>query len=531
MSREENLRIDEAQIAKVVLSSRSESYWCIVYLEGCSVISSNGSLSVLCSNNTYLDRFDNPSFFPFCLKKVQFQSDLVMSGRMRDVSEITRFGDVGNMYTFKFGTLCTLGLILLLGSVLPRSAHGAELDFEPIEGWNGHLFSSYIVATATSKPSKDASTDDEMEDESPESAEAEGEGDAEGEGEAELEVLGDPRGLLGVTIEASDDDQPVTVTILCDAIMEPSAITVTLSEKERTYIVNPTIHYKYDELAKRFQTSPVTVTYIVESGDEEVEKSVVLTLRSINDCPFGIVQDGKWSSMRFMFAAYVNEQHPFVDKILREALDTKVVDSFTGFQSKDTTQVYRQAYALWHALSLRDVRYSSITKTAAAEDTIGSQHIRLLDESINSGQANCVDGSTLLASLLRKIGIEPLLVHVPGHCYLAFFLDDEQKELTALETTMIGLEIEGDPIAVQGLENVVGSKFQNQNSWKTFSAAIARGTENFKKFSKELQDPANQDYKLISVADARRAGILPIGFHSNQKLTESRNEKSKDDEK
>jgi hypothetical protein len=217
-----------------------------------------------------------------------------------------------------------------------------------------------------------------------------------------------------------------------------------------------------------------------------------------------------------MFAAYVNEQHPFVDKVLREALDTQIVDSFTGYQAKDKKEVYRQAYALWHALSQRDVRYSSITASVAESESVASQHVRMIDESINNGQANCVDGSVLLASLLRKIGIEPMLVMVPGHCYLAFSLDAEGKELAALETTLIGSVVEDETIKVGGLEDVVGEDSQDENSWKTFAAAIATGVANLNKNAKNFQDAKNPDYQLISVRAARKLGILPIGFQSNQ---------------
>lgn len=381
--------------------------------------------------------------------------------------------------------------------VFPVATAFAEFDCE--KGWNGHLFPSYIIATATLKPPENA--DDESED--------------------EVEILGDANGLLGITMEADEDDQEVTLTIMCDPIMEPSVITCTLPEAGQKYVVRPKIKYKYDQLAKRTQTGPVTVTYKVEGDDSEAEKTEILTLRSINDCPYSIAKDGKWTSVRFMFAAYVNEQHPFVDKVLREALDTRIVGSFAGYQRKNATDVYRQAYAIWHALSIRDVRYSSITKTVAMSDSVGSQHIRLIDESINNGQANCVDGSVLMASVLRKITIEPILVHVPGHCYLAFFLDDECKELTAIETTMIGSTMEGDAMKVQGLEEVVDEEWQAENSWKTFAAAIAKGTANLKKFSKEFADENNQKYKLISVAAARKNGILPIGFQSNQKFIEA----------
>ncbi len=43
-----------------------------------------------------------------------------------------------------------------------------------------------------------------------------------------------------------------------------------------------------------------------------------------------MIVDGKSvTDVRFMFAAYVNEQHPFVEKVLREALDEGIVDSFS----------------------------------------------------------------------------------------------------------------------------------------------------------------------------------------------------------
>ena len=388
---------------------------------------------------------------------------------------------------------------LLLGAVLVGPAALVYAEFEPESGWNGHLFPSYIVATATMKAPE---TDDE-------------------ETDGDENVIGDPLGLLGVSIEAEEDEQEVTVTITCDAIMEPSTITCTLPEAGETYIVRPKIRYRYDQLAGRTQTGPVTVSYEVEVEDDVEEESQTLTLRSINDCPFGLAKDGTWTSLRFMFAAYVNEQHPFVDKMLREALDTGIVNSFTGYQTKNKAEVYRQAYALWNALSKRDVRYSNITSSVAEADSVGSQHIRLIDESINNAQANCVDGSVLMASLLRKVGIEPFLVHVPGHCFLAFCLDEEGKELVGLETTMIGSSIDGDAPKVPGLEEVVDKDAQAENSWKTFVAAIAIGNANLNKHAEEFKDPANHKYMLISVLKARQSGILPIGFHSNQQFRSS----------
>jgi hypothetical protein len=366
-------------------------------------------------------------------------------------------------------------------------------EFETEAGWNDQLFPSFIVATATIHLPEEALEDNEDE-----------------------QVLGDPQGLIGVTIEAEEDDTPVTVTISCDAIMEESVFEGTLPVAGQSYTVFPKIQYKYDVLATRSQPGPVTVTYTVELGDDDEEtQSKTLTLRSINDCPFTIVEGEDTIDVCFMFAAYVNEQHPYVDKILREALNTRIVDSFTGYQSNDKAEVYRQVYALWHALGLRDLRYSDVTTSSAESDSVASQYVRMIDQSINNSQANCVDGSVLMASLLRKVGIEPVLVMVPGHCYLGFYLDAECTELAGIETTLLGASLSDEPAAIAGVDEVVGKEWLTQNSWRTFTAALAIGSEDLEKNSANFEAGEDPDYQIISILAARKLGILPIAFQSD----------------
>jgi hypothetical protein len=69
---------------------------------------------------------------------------------------------------------------------------------------------------------------------------------------------------------------------------------------------------------------------------------------------------------------------------------------------------------------------------------VTSQHVRSFEEALASGQANCVDGTVLFASLLRKIGIDVQLVLVPGHMFLSYFLQPNQQQRQALETTVLG---------------------------------------------------------------------------------------------
>ena len=307
-------------------------------------------------------------------------------------------------------------------------------------------------------------------------------------------------------------DATVKVTLLANAIFEESTFEGTLDEEGAVYRIFPCVRYKYNVLGKNKQSVPVEVTFNVELGDEELDdQTVTLTLRSINDCPYSVVgADGNATDISFMFAAYV-------DKLLREALNQGVVDSFTGYQSGDPREVYRQVYALWNMLSQRDVRYSDITTSAATTDVVSSQHVRLVDESINNGQANCVDGSVLLASLLRKIDIEPSLVYVPGHCYLAFYLDAEKTQLVGVETTLISGAGDDDTRDVPHAQDVVDAEWRAKDSWNTFCAAVAMGDADLAK-NQAIFNGDDPDYQVVSIAAARQMGILPIAFDATTKF-------------
>ena len=223
----------------------------------------------------------------------------------------------------------------------------AQDSYTPIPGWDHQIFPSYLVATATVRlPAEDEVNEDD---------------------DSEIKVLGDKQGVLGVELTSPGAETPVKVTIMSNAILEESTFEGTLDDEGTVYHIFPRVRYDYDRLTKNRQSMPVEVTFSVELGDEHLgEQTVTLTLRSVNDCPYSVFNsEGDATDISFMFAAYVNEQHPFVDKVLREALDEGVVDSFTGYQSGDAAEVYRQVYALWNALSERDVRYSNITTEAA----------------------------------------------------------------------------------------------------------------------------------------------------------------------
>lgn len=364
-------------------------------------------------------------------------------------------------------------------------------EFKSQVGWDQQLFPSYLIATATVRP-----------------------GDKETQNGA---VLGDRRGVIGIEVTAPSDDCPITITVSGEPAFGPSTFSGTLPAEGKTYRIYPRIQYDYAALAQNKQSVPLAVKFSVQLGDEDAEEeTVTATLRSINDCPFTIGLGKDALDVSFTFAAYVNEQHPFVEKILREALDGDIVDSFTGYQSGDPQEVYRQAYALWDALSRRDVRYADITVMAAENRIVSSQHVRLIDESINNAQANCVDGSVLLASLLRKIGIEPVLVFVPRHCFMGFYLDAQGSKIAFLETTLLGSSPPEELPKVTDLAGLMDEEHAKAASWGTFVNAIGVGFNEFVGSQDKIKAGDNPDYQLVPIGAARQQGILPIAFAAGE---------------
>ena len=113
---------------------------------------------------------------------------------------------------------------------------------------------------------------------------------------------------------------------------------------------------------------------------------------------------------------------------------------FLGYQGNahQSENVDKQVYALWNVLQKRNFKYSSTTNTSLSSNVVYTQRVRTLDDALESSQINCVDGSVLLASLMKAININPILVRIPGHMFVGYYTDKSHKNMNFLETTMIG---------------------------------------------------------------------------------------------
>ncbi|MBL8759938.1 MAG: hypothetical protein JNL50_01415 [Phycisphaerae bacterium] len=332
-------------------------------------------------------------------------------------------------------------------------------------------------------------------------------------------TLGDPEGWLYVMVKAPKDDTPIKVTIECPDVMEPSTFKGVLKEGGATYGVGPKVRWKYRELSRVRQSLPVNVVFKVQLDNGEVEEDVrVCTLHTINDCPYLHLSEADESgqmtahNMSFLFAAYVNEDHPWVDQILKQAIESRTVENFVGYQAGSVDDVMKQVFAVWNVLQQRGITYSDISRVSSREGRVPSQHVRFLDESFDMKQANCVDGSVLLASVLRKIGIDVFLMLTPKHCYIGFFTDAGREHMVGLETTMMGRARKDELERTSNLRSLLGDERTfDQASLESFDGALGAGT---KALEEDIKKMATGEFMYLQVLikEAREQGIKAIPY-------------------
>ena len=106
-----------------------------------------------------------------------------------------------------------------------------------------------------------------------------------------------------------------------------------------------------------------------------------------------------------------------------------------------------------------------------------------IDQSLKDQGANCVDASVLLASIFRRIGLRPVLIFIPGHCFVGVYDADKGGQLIPLETTLL--------------------------SSTSFANAESAGE---KEMSMALDTMGQPGYSSVDISLARDSGVLPIEY-------------------
>ena len=329
--------------------------------------------------------------------------------------------------------------------------------------------------------------------------------------------VGNPKSPFAIVVHNQRADSRVRVELSATPFFQQSVSEFVLPKASTDYTIYPEVLWDYEKLRQNGQAQPINVVAAVTLGRQQLgTHHRTMSMRAVGECLLGYYRtwpSGKrgYRNTGILFAAYVNEDNPQIDEILREALNTRIVRRFQGYQTGTAASVDKQVYALWHVLQQRKFRYSSISNTSLSSNVIFSQRVRPFNDALRSSQINCVDGSVLFASLLRAINITPILVRTPGHMFVGYYSDNKRKDLTFIETTMIGDVDLDDYFPDEKLDSTMVGMSQKQASRMTFDKAKQYAANNYEKHKEKLQK-GTPGYMFLEISKRVRSRIQPLGL-------------------
>lgn len=189
---------------------------------------------------------------------------------------------------------------------------------------------------------------------------------------------------------------------------------------------------------------------------------------------------GRKFSNAQLLARWVTPHDDSVLQLVAEAQRLIPGGRMRGYNQVDginlETQVRQQAEAVFRALKRSRISY--VTSIYTFGNYPGeTQRIRLPHETLQLNNANCIDVSVVFASAMENLGMQPLVVIVPGHAFTGVRLGRDSQKVLYLDLTVL------------------------PNG--TFTAAIKRADEWLKK------TPPDQ-VLTVDIGAARSLGIYPM---------------------
>ena len=188
-----------------------------------------------------------------------------------------------------------------------------------------------------------------------------------------------------------------------------------------------------------------------------------------------------------LITAMVTPTDPGVEALIRAAANydpNGIMTSGYDTQNDTSGSVSQRLSDIWDAEN-NDYHLTYIGTTDSFASG-SSQRIRLPAEVLAQSSGNCIELTLLYASVAEALGLQPDIIFVPGHAYVAVRADGTNDSYYFVETTMIG--------------------------HATFSEATSKGLSEWGTAQDHVL-AGDQEYGWVDITTQRTKGILPIPWH------------------
>jgi hypothetical protein len=204
----------------------------------------------------------------------------------------------------------------------------------------------------------------------------------------------------------------------------------------RTYLFAPTFLPRlYSN--REIMAATVAVTATDFGGRLTFATTMPARIRSVDDMYWG----SGFKYARFI-ASWVTPHDTGVEQMLSRAKEFMPGRRLPGYEAWKTPDqqresTYVQARAIYRAVQNKGVSYVKSSITFGGHNSV-SERVRMPYESLRHVSANCIDGVVMFASLFENLGMDPIVVLVPGHAYVGVRTAQTGDRYLYLDTALTG---------------------------------------------------------------------------------------------
>ena len=261
-------------------------------------------------------------------------------------------------------------------------------------------------------------------------------------------------------------------------------------------LLNKSVRISSEYLSGLTEQIEVLLKFEIFSGDE-----LLNTLHHSTN----LMPKNQWAGfdgMPELLAAFCMPNSEFSEELVRSVAETLLASGLPpqidGYQSKTRDKPHQMLSALWNVIKSKQLSYVNPSPTFATK----GQRIRLPDDIKRTPNAACLDMAMLFASVIERMGLNPVVLITREHAFVGAWLIDQCSQYVTND----------DPMDLR-------KKISNQDLivFETTLAALG-STANFSQAVDSgellLSEDEEKDFVFaLDIKQARKREIRPIPTH------------------